>query len=156
MGMISVWVPGHPRTKGSTRRQGGRIVRADTDASGHSASATWEFQVQQAVATRPLGDPRLTGPVFVRATFWLPVADVTVKGSGDLDKLLRSVLDALTRAGVYGDDAQVTRSEQVKYGCLDGEPMGVLLEFEPDDRAGSLRSALTMNRWRAMRAQGLT
>jgi Holliday junction resolvase RusA-like endonuclease len=51
----------------------------------------------------------LDGPVVAAGVFWLPVKDVTTKGCGDLDKLVRNVLDALQDAGVYGDDVQVTR-----------------------------------------------
>ncbi len=47
------------------------------------------------------------GSVGVSALFYLPTKDVIVKSSGDVDKLARNLLDALTDAQVYRDDVQV-------------------------------------------------
>ena len=152
--MITVWVPGAPKTKGSMTWQRGGRGRAVQSVQG---SEEWAWAVTQAVQTWR-GDHGLAGPVFVRATFWLPVPDVTVAQVGDLDKLLRNVLDALTKAGAYGDDVQVTRVETVKY-ATDGanDPPGVLLEFESDaQREGGARHLEALiDRWRALQRQGL-
>lgn len=60
----------------------------------------------------PLGRPlaKFSGPVYVSALFLFKRPEVTeaefpvAPTIGDLDKLLRSVLDALTQAGVIEDD----------------------------------------------------
>lgn len=67
-----------------------------------------------------------TAPVTVLLTFALP-RPKTVKRhcptvKPDLDKLIRGVLDALTTAGVYADDAQVVRLHVVKVYADRGAP----------------------------------
>ena len=101
--MLSCWVPGRPKTKGSlTVVNGRRGLASDTPASKR-----WRQLMAYAVAG--LVKAPLDGPVVVAAVFHLPTADVAAGRVGDLDKLARNLLDALTDAGVYGDDVQVTR-----------------------------------------------
>lgn len=65
------------------------------------------------------------GPLEVVVTFTL-AKPRTVKREmphvrPDVDKLLRSTLDALGSAGVYGDDSQVVHSDALKvYGIIPG------------------------------------
>ena len=69
-----------------------------------------EYMVERAWNKEGEREPYI-GAVRTALTYWLPVADEAAlirKGSGDIDKLERNVLDALTKAGVYIDDAQVT------------------------------------------------
>lgn len=80
--------------------------------------------------------PAFDGPVRVNATFVFQRPKSHKKGSfpvtrstGDLDKLLRSTFDALTDAGVWGDDSQVT---SVNASKLYGESDQVILLIEPD------------------------
>lgn len=147
--MIEVWVPGLPRTKGSVRAQGrgGRIVRSDTDPAGRSESERWARLIAASVPAAGL-----VGPVTVRLDFWLPVADVTAAGSGDVDKLARNVLDALTRAGAYGDDVQVKRLEVDKWPARAPYRPGLLLQVEPWTIPDRMAHA---GAWRAMQVQGL-
>ena len=49
------------------------------------------------------------------------------KLTGDADKLARSTLDALTRAGAWGDDSQVIRLTSSKRYCNAGEVPGCLI-----------------------------
>lgn len=49
------------------------------------------------------------------------------KLTGDADKLARSTLDALTRAGVWDDDSQVIRLTASKRYCNAGEAPGCLI-----------------------------
>lgn len=51
---------------------------------------------------------------------------------GDLDKLIRNVLDALTDAGVYVDDRQVSAVEATKRYVADGEVAHALIEIWED------------------------
>jgi Holliday junction resolvase RusA-like endonuclease len=105
--VLSCWVPGRPKTKGSlTVINGKRNVVSDTPASKRWRS----LMAYQAAA---LVKAPLEGPVVVVAVFHLPLHPTSGQAwagrVGDLDKLARNLLDALTDAGVYGDDVQVTR-----------------------------------------------
>ena len=101
--VLSCWVPGRPKTKGSlTVINGARNVVSDTPASKR-------WRALMAYQAAALVKAPLDGPVVVVAVFHLPVVDVAGGRVGDLDKLARNLLDALTDAGVYGDDVQVTR-----------------------------------------------
>lgn len=81
----------------------------------HDSARTkpWQESVVAAARDALAGAPPLTGPVEVRVTFHMPRPKsapkrVTLPATRpDVDKLLRCVLDGLTRAGVYADDGQV-------------------------------------------------
>lgn len=71
-----------------------------------------------AVDAKPEGFQPFAGPLTVVLAFALHKPKVAERGprqwpikknAGDVDKLTRSVLDALTDAGVWGDDGQVVR-----------------------------------------------
>lgn len=134
---LRVWVPGLPKTKGSMesqeRRGGGRRMVQSVEGSDE-----WALKITRAVdgAIRQVIAPvPYRGAVMVTLAFWLPVADAAAGRCGDVDKLERNVLDALTRAGVYGDDVQVTHSPSFKYplGAGGVDQPGVLIVAEPVD-----------------------
>jgi len=122
--VLNFWVPGPPKTKGSLTARAPRCHCCDAckgyvgqpqlrDSVG---SGRWRklvaYQAEQAKIERAIlrwgmGFP-VPGPVAVDLTFGL-LGDPVVTGAGDLDKLYRNVLDALTDAGVYSDDVQVVR-----------------------------------------------
>lgn len=127
--VLNFWVPGPPKTKGSlevvnTGRNavGGRVVLQDSSASKRwrKLVAYAAEQAKGSVWSTPGGVHAypLDGPVAVDLTFGLSGDPVAVR-SGDLDKLYRNVLDALTDAGVYEDDVQVVRLSGSK---SEGEP----------------------------------
>lgn len=130
---LRVWVPGLPKTKGSMesqeRRGGGRRMVQSVEGSDEWALKMTRA-VQQLLAIEPTP---YRGAVMVTLAFWLPVADAAAGRCGDVDKLERNVLDALTKAGVYGDDVQVTHSPSFKYPVGAGGVMqpGVLIVAEP-------------------------
>lgn len=121
--LLELWVPGAPKTKGSLTFLGGRHVVENV-----KGSSAWRRMVANAArqwrAAAQLHEP-FAGPVEVLAWFMLPV-DPLQYGAGDLDKLLRNVLDALSApkrpedgskcAGVYVDDNQVARIVSEKLG----------------------------------------
>ena len=114
--VLEVFVPGHPKTKGSLEKQGGRMVESV------AGSKTWRRLVAQRARDVAGGAAPIVGPVAVRLAFYLPVIDVWVGRPGDIDKLARNVLDALGStdpgdAAVYGDDAQVVRLIAEKYSA---------------------------------------
>lgn len=93
--LAAVWVVGIPRTKGSLDRR-----MQDTPQS-----KAWRHLVKAEIERdmRVRGTATCIGPVAVRCVF------VRRDGIGDVDKLARNVLDALTDSRVIGDDAQVVK-----------------------------------------------
>lgn len=95
----------------------------------------WRNAVTRVARSAWRGCQPLDGPVAVQLAFVLPLPASAPKswasrprwatpyrrGTGDVDKLSRAVLDALTRARVWADDAQVTRLGAVKvFGAAPG------------------------------------
>lgn len=121
---INFWVPGHAKTKGSMDHKGrGRMVQ------NVAGSADWarmvEHEARRAMAT---GWTSLLLDVHVMITYYLPVTleQLIRQGSGDIDKLERNILDAMTKAQVYLDDAQVTQCIHEKRSAFaDQHPQGV-------------------------------
>lgn len=118
---ITIRAYGRPIPQGSKKHVGGgRLVEA---ARGHKA---WRKAITAAAADAGRHHVTEAGPVFVRATFTVnrptshyrtgrnayllrdhaPAHPIT-RTSGDLDKLVRSVLDSLVDAQLLGDDSQV-------------------------------------------------
>lgn len=119
--LAEVWIPGRPRSKGSLkvitpRGQKPRLIE------DHKHSKPWRQRMVNGFRLiAPLSRAELpyAGPVSVVATFvferhgetsktlpW-PTLNAGVNAQGDLDKLLRNLLDALQDAEVIADDAQV-------------------------------------------------
>lgn len=113
--LMETFCPGRPKTKGS--------MTARLNGSMHDtpASSQWRALVARAakMARRDWAWEAYPGPVAVACVFYLPVADVIAVRSGDIDKLVRNVLDALTDAQVYVDDVQVVRAVAEKIAATD-------------------------------------
>lgn len=113
MQTLAVWVPGHPRTKGSLEaqhRQDGSVRMVDT-----VESKRWRRVMTLAIRDEVReGRARyvLDRPVLVRLAFYV-VYDATNPYSGDLDKLERNALDAMTGAA-FTDDRFVVKMDSVK------------------------------------------
>lgn len=122
--LVDTFVAGLPRTKGSlARRPNGSLYDSVVDSGkwrALMAGAVRDDYRQRHGELLPGTTVRLTpgpcpGPVLVSALFTLPV-DPLAYGAGDLDKLLRNLLDALGtksknpryNGGVILDDNQVT------------------------------------------------
>lgn len=109
-------VRGHPQTQGSKRAfviKG--TNRAIVTESGGQQHRDWRARVAGAAQDAANGAPLLDGPVSLQLQFWLPKPASAPKRrrvwptgarSGDVDKLSRCVLDALTGV-LFRDDAQV-------------------------------------------------
>lgn len=139
--LVEAFVPGIARTKGSLtpkRIQGRTPVLVDSELS-----IAWRRLVAyQARNALPEGHVPSLAPIMVSIVVTLPGLDwkdVLSQGSGDIDKIVRNVLDALAvdpkkpdlAAGVYVNDAQVV--------CVNAT--------KQPDRAGTLRRGLHLIAW---------
>lgn len=126
-------VEGTPAPQGSKsmmkHKQSGKMIMLESS----KAVKPWRAEVTKKAKTVVAGSAKMTGPVTVRVTFILkrpgyhyrtgkyahllrddaPAAPFGTGGM-DVDKLARAVLDGLTDAGVWGDDAQVTELHAAK------------------------------------------
>ncbi|HST80936.1 MAG TPA: RusA family crossover junction endodeoxyribonuclease [Kineosporiaceae bacterium] len=89
-----------------------------TDSDKEPLKAFREAVRGSAINAKPEGFEPFTGPLTVVLAFALHKPKYAERGprqwpikktAGDIDKLTRSVLDALTDAAVFGDDGQVVR-----------------------------------------------
>lgn len=118
--MIRLWIPGHPRTKGSLDER-----HQDTPQSKRwRALMAYQLAAERQRIGMPLVPKGVA--VAVSAKFFLPTGDATTPNCGDLDKLLRNLLDAGTDAGVWADDVQVVRILSDKWPAANG-PQGLAL-----------------------------
>jgi len=130
---LTITVHGTPAPQGSKRHVGNGVM-----VESSKKVKPWRQDVKHA-ALDVLGDaPPLIGPVLVDVTFTLTrprghyrtgrnaellrdSAPAYPAGKPDIDKLLRSTLDALGEAGVWRDDAQVVAATMRKvYGDVAG------------------------------------
>lgn len=139
---LMVRVHGIPAPQGSKRHVGnGRMIESSRKVG------PWREAVKAAVLAATSRKPTaLDGPVQVDITFILPrpkghygtgrnagkvrtsaPAEPTTKP--DLDKLLRSTLDALTDVGAIRDDSQVVRIEAAKVYSWPEEPPGATIHI---------------------------
>jgi crossover junction endodeoxyribonuclease RusA len=105
----------------------------------------WRTKLARAARTYKGTTPRLTGPILIRLTFYMPRPAHHIAPDGsvfanaaatpcrkpDLDKLVRAVFDALTDAEVWGDDGQAVAVEARKVWADPSTQPGAQIELEP-------------------------
>jgi crossover junction endodeoxyribonuclease RusA len=141
---LSVWVEGVPGPQGSKRafgagRPGGKIRMVEMSKK----VGPWRNAVKAAwlewTRAQPLGTfVRFhRAPVVVKLVFVMPRPQAQRKATKpmverpDLDKLIRSTLDAIGMAGVWVDDSQVITVHAHKRRAEIGESTGVMIHIEP-------------------------
>ncbi|HXM54682.1 MAG TPA: RusA family crossover junction endodeoxyribonuclease [Candidatus Dormibacteraeota bacterium] len=146
---LSFEVPGEPQPQGSSRafkhRHTGRVMVTSDNARLRPWRDAVCWHARQAMA----GGRSLAGPVGVTIEFSFarPAGHFGKRGlrpsappehvvRPDLDKLVRAVLDALSEAGVWRDDAQVT--ELVVRKKYDDLPFA-MVEVTARDAGGLVR-----------------
>lgn len=137
--ILTIFVPGSkPKPKGSLRHVGrGRMVEQVT------GSKDWRTAVVAACMAQVINNEtgllaRILKPgypsvaeVECELTFWFerpksrPTGGPCTGSTGDLDKLMRNIGDALQDAGVIKNDAQITRAVIAKEYAGDEELTGV-------------------------------
>lgn len=133
--MLEFFVPGHPVTQGSMRaiplRNGGASLVQGSSSKHRQALEDWRHSIRTSAselvgreplpASHPFSYP-MVGPVALEARFGLVKPAYKPKRkrtwptgarSGDVDKLMRALLDALTGV-VWVDDSQVTEARVSK------------------------------------------
>lgn len=137
---IEFEVIGLPAPQGSKRHVGGgRMVESSKNVAPWRDSVAWAGR--EAMAGRPAFDE----PVTVEVSFHLPPTGRWTKAESavgerwkprkpDLDKLLRSTLDALTTAAVIVDDARVVQVQMGKVEALG--PSGAVIVVRPAPTLG--------------------
>lgn len=108
--LLELWVPGHPRTKGSMEPQivNGKGGKPRVHLTETQESKLWAGKIIKAVKDvlkdRPGWVP-LRGAIACHEVFWTPHHPMNIR-SGDVEKHVRQVHDALTKAGFWDDDKQ--------------------------------------------------
>ncbi|OFN19024.1 hypothetical protein HMPREF2604_05205 [Corynebacterium sp. HMSC055A01] len=122
MNIITFRVEGEPAPKGSKRHVGnGRLIESSKKLPAWMRAVT-----QEATKNRPSAP--VDAPVSVFMDFYLPKPkrpryDVPAV-KPDVDKLARSVLDALEAAGILTNDSRVTKLRATKHYANTATPPG--------------------------------
>ena len=110
--VLTFTVIGDPAPQGSKRHVGNGVM-----IESSKRVKPWREAVAAAAFAARNGQPPLDGPLTLTVTFWLPkpaslsrrVLELGPFRKPDLDKILRSTLDAMTTAGAIADDARIVR-----------------------------------------------
>lgn len=108
--MMTAFVPGQPKTKGSMVARPNGSMR-----EGVVGSKRWRMLMAARFRQEYRGIEPMSGPVMVSCV-WLLAGNPVATRAGDIDKLVRNLLDALTDARVYLDDVQVVKLVTEKFG----------------------------------------
>lgn len=124
---MDFFVRGIPAPQGSKRHVGNGVM-----IESSKKVKPWREDVRQAAMAAAGGAAPITGPVRVNVLFHLHKPRTAPKWrflpmvKPDIDKLVRSTLDALKSAGVYLDDSQVCELYTAKeYSLLSGATITV-------------------------------
>lgn len=139
--MIELNVYGTPAPQGSKRHVGRGIL-----VESSKAVQPWREAIVSEALRSNLHGVLLPGALVVRITFYLtrpkghsgahgikPSAPRFPDRKPDLDKLVRSTLDGLAQASIYGDDAQVTTIHAAKR-YADTRPPGAAITIHPEEQ----------------------
>lgn len=130
--MITFFIPGKPVPQGSKRwLPGGRMIEANTNLRPWRQAVTIVTReaMSKSTTTFPYDEPLMLVCEFSftrpkghygtgkNAGKVKPSAPVFVTSTPDLDKLVRSIQDGITDAGLWRDDSQVVNLQaQKRYG----------------------------------------
>ena len=151
--LVDTYVPGRPRTKGSLDE---RHQDSQQSKQWRGLVAKWagdDFRTRRAALKRGDADIEpfrpFTTPILVAMRFDYVDADVTKITIGDLDKLARNVLDALSPptkhgpgASVYADDSQVVLMPTMKAGSATRQGVKLLVWSIDEFLAAYLRQKM--------------
>jgi len=133
---VTIYVVGTPAPQGSKRFVGHAKSGRGVLVESSKRVKPWRNDVVEAALAQVPREMRgLAGPLTMTVVFHLraPVSASKKKLSlgpcrkPDLSKLVRSTEDALSDAGIWGDDAQVVECLARKRYAEDGEPTGAFI-----------------------------
>ena len=130
MTSFSIWIPGKATPQGSKKGFviNGRAVLVDA-SEGNKA---WRAHVTQRIREHQ-EYIRYKGPVHVTVAFYMEKAKTNKKKfmiqKPDIDKLCRSVMDAMTDAEIIEDDSRVISLTAYKYWETDEMHPGVFIHI---------------------------
>ena len=115
---FAIWVGGRPRPQPRPRFVKGRVI-STVDAG----TKAWQ-QAIRSTAYMARGEP-IHGAVRLKLVFHMPIKDAKRHGQPhtgrpDVDNLAKLVMDQLTAAGVWADDAKVASLECSKLYAAKG------------------------------------
>lgn len=130
---MTLFVDGTPTPQGSKNAYVINNRAILVDASG--GNKAWRKTVTEAIKSH-YSYKEFKGAVSVTLMFHMPQAKSNKKPKmtqkPDVDKLARSICDALTDSGAIQDDQMITRLYVFKQWATDGKP-GVFIMVAPDD-----------------------
>lgn len=139
---IRIAADGVPIPKGSNRALarlvGGKAVGVMVEGSSDAGrkrlkewAATIEAAASAEIERTGVAWPSTESSIVAEVVFWLPRGRTVRRQhpckKPDIDKLLRTVLDALTNAGLWADDSQVVEVRSAKRYATDARPPGVVI-----------------------------
>ena len=132
---ISFSVVGEPAPQGSKRNVGhGIMIEASKAVKPWREAVKWAAVEAIAGRPRPLLGSAKGAALFLEVEFFLrrpkSVKDKYPGKRPDIDKLLRSTMDALTQAGVYRDDSQVVDTHMSKRYADSTRSVGAYITVE--------------------------
>lgn len=149
-GALACFVPGYPVPKGSMVAMLVKGHERPLVLPSNARELRCWVQAVREVASLHVRR-QIDGPVTVETTFLLERGSAAARrreaphkqeaGGGDVDKLVRGVLDAIT-GPAFANDAQVTRLLSLKRYVRAHEPPGVLIRSGP---AGDSQAELGMS-----------
>lgn len=132
--LLNIFVEGHPAPQGSKKMVGRSKTGVPVLVEMCKRHKSWRKTVSDAVKLSfpPILDGQ-TGEMHVGLCFVMPrPKSMSAKRPTpphtkrpDQDKLFRSIMDGITDAGLWRDDAQVTKSAVIKRYAEAGEKSGV-------------------------------
>lgn len=154
---VTFTVAGIPVPQGSKRafktKSGAVVMTEGATAEAAKRHKSWRAEVTDAARAVAPPEP-FAGPVSVTLRFrFLPVASDPYRtyhvSSPDIDKLARSILDALKVARIVVDDSRVWNLDAVKTYAGPGEVPGVDVEVTDDSSLEEMH-----RRWKKEAAAG--
>lgn len=100
-----------------------RFVRGRVISTASKGAKLWSEAIRRTI--RDLAVTPISGPVEVMLAFYMPTRFTDRWGTEhtmkpDVDNTAKLAIDAFTRAGVFGDDCQVSRLTAVKFWAEHG------------------------------------
>jgi Holliday junction resolvase RusA-like endonuclease len=129
--MLQVFVPGIPQPQGSKNAyvRGNRAVLVEANKK----LPAWRQSVQDQLEAANVSCEPMQGAIDAEIIFFIPrpksVTRLLPTVKPDLDKLIRGILDAGTKAGIYNDDSQVIEIVAHKFYSDAEQPAGALITF---------------------------